>query len=228
MSDVSTQSESVALTSDKVSSVDVAYDEILQRIVSGEIREGEPIRGSALAKKLGLSRTPVIQAINRLSSTGLLKQELNHRATVASGAERWFISLHEVRILLEPHAAGVAAHNLSPEALSQLRSLANEFERQDQVTEQREAAFRFDHALHTTIAEASGNLMIQTIVHQCMSFKRFAYRIPNDPPERLLRSHGEHLEILRALQEKDSDTASAAMLFHLRSTFRGLSEPKVV
>ena len=186
----------LTLPAPQSSSVDSAHDAILKQIVTGELKEGEPVKGSVLAKTLGLSRTPVTQAIERLCSEGLLTQELNHRATVAVGAERWFMSLHEVRILLEPHAAQVAARSFPAEYVKRLHALADDFEGESDTQRQREFAFQLDHALHTSIAEASGNLMIQSIIQRCMSFKRFAYLIPNDPPERLSRSHGEHLEIL--------------------------------
>lgn len=210
------------------SSVDLAYDELLRRIVSGELREGEPIKGALLAKEMGLSRTPVIQAISRLTSEGVLTQELNRRAIVAAGAERWFVSLHEVRILLEPAAARQSAGKLPKEHLSNLCELASQFEAESEWDARREAAYRLDFALHKAIAEHSGNLMIRSIIDKCMSFKRFAYRIPNDMPERLERSHREHLDILQAIEDADADMAYAAMLFHLRSTFRDLPNIHVV
>lgn len=210
------------------SSVDLAYDEILRRIVSGELREGEPVKGALIAKEMGVSRTPVVQAIARLSSEGVLNQELNRRAIVAAGAERWFVSLHEVRILLEPAAAAAAAGRLSLTTRKELNEVARQYEAEADWEKRREKAYRLDFALHTAIAEQSGNLMIRSIIARCMSFKRFAYRIPNDLPERLDRSHREHLEILQAVEAGDSETAHAAMLFHLRSTFRDLPNERVV
>ena len=209
------------------SSVDLAYDEMLRRIVFGELTEGAPIKGSSITKEMGLSRTPVVQAIAKLCSEGLATQELNHRATVAEGAGRWFLSLHEVRILLEPAAAATAATSMSSEVVGELHRLANNFENA-QKDSRREAAFLLDRCLHISIAEASGNLMIESIIRKCMDFKRFAYQVPNDPPERLERSHREHLEILKALEQRDSEMASTAMLFHLRSTFRELPDTHVV
>lgn len=210
------------------SSVDLAYDEILRRIVSGKLREGEPIRGALIAKEMGLSRTPVIQAISRLTSEGVLNQELNRRAIVAAGAERWFVSLHEVRILLEPAAAKQAAGKLTAENLQILHEFAEQFEAESQWDARREAAYRLDFALHTTIADHCQNLMIRSIIDKCMSFKRFAYRIPNDMPERLERSHREHRDILQAIEDGDKEMAHASMLFHLRSTFRDLPNTHVV
>ena len=204
------------------SNTDRVYDEILRRIVEGELSEGTAIKGATIAKELGVSRTPVAQAIARLTAEGVLTQELNHRAIVAAGAERWFVNLHEVRVLLEPPAAAMAAGKLSPDSLQHLNALARCYESESNWESRREAAFRLDITLHTSIAQESGNLMIRSIVDKCMSFKRFAYRVPDDRPERLDRSHQEHLEILDAVQRGDADMASTAMLFHLRSTFRDL------
>lgn len=221
-------SKAIAPAETSTSSVDIAYEEILTRIVTGDLREGAPIKGTTMAKELGLSRTPVVQAIARLCSEGVLNQELNHRAIVAAGAERWFVSLHEVRILLEPAAAASAAGELSKQTIDELYELVHQFDAEPDWEPRRAAAFRFDFALHTSIANASGNLMIQSIIDRCMSFKRFAYRVPNDVPDRLDRSHNEHLEILKAVERGDSDMASAAMLLHLRSSFRDLPNEHVV
>jgi len=226
MSTISTTLETASKQSG--SSVDLAYDEILRRIVCGDLREGEPVKGALIAKEMGLGRTPVVQAIAMLSSEGVLTQELNRRAIVAAGAEGWLVSLHEVRVLLEPSIAATAAGKLSKDALLELKELARKFEAEPDWEARREAAYRLDFALHTAIANVSSNLMIRSIIDKCMSFKRFAYRVPNDLPERLERSHREHLEIMQALEQGDAETAEAAMLFHLRSTFRDLPNDQVV
>jgi DNA-binding GntR family transcriptional regulator len=212
---------------DRRSTVDVVYDEILGRIVRGELEVGNPIKGACVASELGTSRTPVAKAIERLCTEGLLSQEHNHRAVVAAGAERWFMNLHAVRILLEPSAAAAAAGSLKQPVLQRLRSLAETFDQRKETT-RREAAFQFDHELHVSIADASGNLLMKSIIRKCMSYKRFAYNNPNDPIERLERSHREHLEILLAIEHGDRDMASAAMSFHLRSTVATLPESHVV
>jgi DNA-binding GntR family transcriptional regulator len=212
---------------DQRSSVDVVYDEILGRIVRGELEVGSPIKGSSVASELGTSRTPVAKAIERLCTEGLLSQEHNHRAVVAAGAERWFMNLHEVRILLEPAAAASAAGTLTQAVLQRLHSLATAFHQSDESAK-REAAFQFDYELHVSIADASGNLLAKSIIRKCMSYKRFAYSNPDDPIERLERSHREHLEILLAIEHGDRDMASAAMSFHLHSTVTTLRDRHVV
>lgn len=211
----------------ETSNVDLAYEEILRRIVGGELRVGTPIKSAGFAKELGTSRTPVMQAIAMLCSEGLLTQQPNYRAVVAEGAENWLISLHEVRLLLEPVAAHQAAGAMPQAKLQALDSLVQCFENAKPAA-QREAAFQLDHELHTSIADAVGNLMIRSIIHKCMSYKKFAYRVPNDPPARLQRAHREHLEILNALRRGDKEMAAAAMRFHLQSTIRDLPDRHVV
>ncbi|MEM7477334.1 MAG: GntR family transcriptional regulator [Planctomycetota bacterium] len=211
-----------------VSTTDLAYEEILKRIVRGDLAEGSPIKGSCIAEELGVSRTPVVQAIARLVAEGVLHQELNHRAIVAQGAGSWFHNVHEVRLLLEPAAARAASGNLPKSILEELYKLSEAFDPEHGLEALREFAFQFDHALHSSIAHSSGNLLLCSIIQKCMSFKRFAYRVPNDPLDRLTRSHQEHLEILRAIESGDAETAAAAMLFHLRSTSRELPDKKVI
>ncbi len=227
-SETDTEAQAEGTGDQSVSSADFVYEEILKRIVQGVLREGSPLRGSTIAAELGVSRTPVAQAIARLVAEGVLNQELNHRAIVATGAERWFISVHEVRILLEPAAAAASAGSVPAEQLEKLEGLSEAVNLDADSSQLRDAAFRFDHALHNAIAECSGNLLLKSIIQKCMSFKRFAYRVPNDPLERLTRSHHEHLQILKALKHGDSEFASSAMLLHLRSTVSELPDHHVV
>ena len=93
--------------------VEAVYEQILLQIVSGALTGGGEIKSTLLAKQLGLSRTPVVQALQRLAADGLVTLEMNKRAVVRPGAENWLVELHELREWLEPPAAARAALHLS-------------------------------------------------------------------------------------------------------------------
>jgi DNA-binding GntR family transcriptional regulator len=196
--------------------VEAVYEQILLRIVSGEWGGGTEIKSTQLARQLGVSRTPVVQALQRLAADGLVSLEFNKRAVVRPGAENWLVELHELREWLEPPAAARAAEHLTEEDLAELKQHAAEA-RPHAHPEWLAAAQRFDFALHLAIAERSGNFALRESIRKIWSFKRISYLAAPERPETLERGYGEHLALLEALERKDAETARAAMLFHLRS-----------
>lgn len=200
----------------ETSRVDEVYHQILLRIVRGDIRGGEKLKSTELAQSLGLSRTPVVQALQRLASDGIVTLEVNKRAVVRPGAENWLVEIHQMRELLEPHAADLAAERITDEELANLKALAEEA-RPGGKKDWTEAAQRFDYALHLAIAGSCGNLALCEAIKKCWSFKRISYEAGEDSPEAVARGFNEHMAILEALLKRDRRTASVAMLFHLRA-----------
>jgi DNA-binding GntR family transcriptional regulator len=196
--------------------VEAVYEQILLQIVSGALTGGGEIKSTLLAKQLGLSRTPVVQALQRLAADGLVTLEMNKRAVVRPGAENWLVELHELREWLEPPAAARAALHLSVEDLARLRVHAEEA-RPHSHADWPAAAQRFDFALHLTIADRSGNFALRETIRKIWAFKRLSYLAAPERPETLERGYREHLSLLDALERRDGETARAAMLFHLRS-----------
>ncbi len=196
--------------------VDEVYHSILLQIVRGQLQAGMELKSTQLAKQLHVSRTPVVQALQRLASDGLVMLEINKRAVVRQGAENWLVEIHEIRQLLEPHAAALAAGHIPAETLARLDVLAAAA-RPNGAPNWIEAAQEFDFALHLAVAENSGNYALADAIRKCWSFKRLSYEAAPEPAENLERGYGQHLELLAALKAGDADTARAAMLFHLRS-----------
>lgn len=201
---------------DDASRVDDVYHRILARIVRGEIPGGAEIKAARIAKELSLSRTPVIQALARLASDGIIVQTLNKRAVVRTGAENWLIEIHYLRELLEPAAAELAAERLPAQVLTELLRLAGEAA-PDAHRDWRQAAWDFDYGLHLAIAEHCGKLALAEAIRKCWTYKRVAYEAGEDSPESLAQGRLQHLAILEALVARDGPTAAAAVLYHLRS-----------
>lgn len=202
---------------ESASLVETAYHQILLQIVHGTLPSGTVLKTTKLSDELGLSRTPVVQALQRLIADGIVTQIPQQRAVVAEGADRWLVNIHEVRLLLEPHAALLATILMEPEIL-ELLTESGKAAAPVQKHDWSRKAHAFDFLLHTSIARASGNLPLCETICKCMSFKRLTYEISDDAPELLQRDYEEHMKILEALQKKQPETASAAMLFHLRSS----------
>jgi DNA-binding GntR family transcriptional regulator len=201
---------------DEISRVDEVYQQILLQILRGELPGGTEIKSTQIAQQLGLSRTPVVQALQRLAADGIVTLELNKRAVVRPGAENWLVELHELRELLEPAAAARAAGKLTAADLVELEELAATA-RPHSHDDWPAVAQRFDFALHLRIADYAGNFALRQTLHKIWTFKRLSYLAAPEPAESLERGHSEHLALLAALKAGDKDTARAAMMFHLRS-----------
>jgi len=200
----------------EASRVDAVYEQILLGIVRGELQGGVELKSTQLGEKLGVSRTPVIQALHRLAADGLVSLEVHKRAVVRPGAENWLVEIHEMRELLEPRAAALAAEHITAGDLEALARLAVEA-RPHASDSWPDAAQRFDFALHLKIAERCGNFALGEAIRKCWSFKRLSYLAVPEPAGNLEKGYREHLAILDALRSRDSRTAQAAVLFHLRS-----------
>ena len=199
-----------------VSRVDAVYERILLQIVRGELAGGTELKSTQIAQQLGLSRTPVVQALHRLASDGIVTLEMNKRAVVRPGAENWLVEIHELRELLEPAAAGRAAERITDADLVRLDQLAAAAQPHLQP-EWQAAAQQFDFALHLKVAERSGNFALGETLRKIWTFKRLSYLALPETAETLEKGYAEHLALLAALRARDAETARAAMLFHLRS-----------
>jgi len=200
----------------EASRVDAVYERILLQIVRGEIAAGTELKSTKIAEELGISRTPVMQALQRLASDGIVTLELNKRAVVRPGAEKWLVELHELRELLEPAAAARATCRITEDDLARLDKLAAAAEPHSHAGWEA-AAQQFDFALHLAIADHSGNFALGETIRKIWTFKRISYLAAPEPAATLVKGYYEHRALLAALHARDAETARAAMHFHLRS-----------
>ncbi len=211
----------------EMSLVDNVYDQILLQIVNGDLPGGAELKTTKLAESLEVSRTPVAQALVRLAADGLVSQHRNRRATVREAAENWLVDVHQLRQLVEPHAAARAAGNIDAEVLADLEMLAREA-RPNKEHAWVEAAAYFDSGLHLTIAEYCDNLPMRTTIRQCWSYKRVSYQAGNDTEQSLRRGFREHTAILEALKAGDSAGAKSAVAKHLDSASKTRPKSRIV
>lgn len=204
-------------SADERTSVDDAYDKILARIIDGRLATGQAITSTRLAHELNVSRTPVVSAIDRLASDGILVKEKNRRARVREGADNWLVQVHQLREILEPPAAALAAARISESELRRLEALTDAAAPSDDPAWERRAR-ELDFALHLSIADHCGNLPLRRSIYRCWKFKRLSYQLGCSNPEIEEMCYREHQAILAALIHRDPATASAAMQFHLRSS----------
>jgi DNA-binding GntR family transcriptional regulator len=103
--------------------VDQVYLAVRERILAGDLPPGGRLRQEELAADLGVSRTPLREALRRLASEGLVDFHTNRGATVAGGDEAGLWHAWSARVAIEPGAARLAAQVCDPDAIARLRAL---------------------------------------------------------------------------------------------------------
>lgn len=194
---------------------DEAHDRILLKIIRGELTAGTELKTTKLSEMLGMSRTPVMQALSRLTADGIVSQALNQRATVRPGAENWLVDLHQVRQLLEPEAAGCCVGLIPGDVLADLDLLVRDAT-PGKSPDWQTAARWLDQALHLVIAEYGGNLAMRAIIRRCWSYKRLSYEAGNDSDRHLREGWKQHAALVAAMREGTPTRVTSLMEEHLR------------
>lgn len=202
-------------------------EQILTRIVRGELEEGARLKSTVLAEQLGMSRTPVAKALAKLSADGILQQPNNHQAVVAPGAANWLIQTHELRQVIEPEAAARAAGRLPAAVASDLQRLAEESQPAEAGGWECKARL-LDFGLHLAIAEYCSNLPMKTSIRKCWTYKRLSYELSEGCSGTLPKEHTEHVEILAALLRPDAQEARRLMVAHLSTASQRRYSERVV
>lgn len=189
---------------------DTAYDHILEAILSGALPGGTALSERRLGEDLGLSRTPVREALGRLEAEGFVMRR-GRASIVRTISVQEFLEILHLRHLLEVEAVGLACGRVPPERLAQLRKMIEQAD--DPATIAPEDHRALDDELHGGIARHSGSDLLADSVMQLRQRTRMLNlkRIP----ERFVPGRQEHLMILDALDAGDPKAARAAMTMHL-------------
>jgi DNA-binding GntR family transcriptional regulator len=188
-------------------------------ILTGEYGPEERLVEEQLAERLGVSRTPIRQALTMLEAEGLVELAPNRGATVRSFSVADVWDIYDLRAVLEGHAARRAAGRIGGEELGRLRELAAEMEglggRFEDHEEEIRALVALNQEFHGTIVEASRNGRLQRLINRTVEiplmFKAFYWYTPH---ERVISNH-YHRQILHALEEGDADRAEIVMREHV-------------
>ena len=188
-------------------------------ILTGEYGPDERLIEEQLAERLGVSRTPVRQALTMLEAEGLVEIEPNRGATVCSFSIEDVWDIYDLRAVLEGHAARRAAGRIERRELEYLRELTGEMEglagRFDDHEEEIRALVGLNQEFHWTIVEASRNRRLGRLINRTVEiplmFKAFFWYTPH---ERIISNH-YHRQILEALEGGDADRAEIIMREHV-------------
>lgn len=189
-----------------------AYEQILELILTGAAKPGELVNERRLAEALAMSRTPVRDALLMLEGEGLLLRQGNRGLQVRQMRIEDYMDALQIRLLLEPAVAKMAAGQVPPARIAALRAQIAEAAGMATAAD-RGLVREIDEGVHGAILEAIENRqlsgVIQTMRRQTQMFDLRSL------PERLADTCREHLEILDAVESGDGERAATAMAFHL-------------
>lgn len=203
-----------------------AYEYIHRKILSEELAGGSLVSEQLLAREIGMSRTPVREAIRRLVAEGLVEQVARKGTIVLVPERRDIVELYELREALELYAVTKAARAIGPQDRELLERFCDEFlriidelKRSGNTTLEGSLMQRFlaaDLGFHMVVIRAADNARIMKIVHETHVLTRiFSFRREAHDVALISRAHQFHRAVVRALVEHDGEGAVNAMREHI-------------
>ncbi|MDD7769972.1 GntR family transcriptional regulator [Suipraeoptans intestinalis] len=193
---------------------DVVFHTLRQAILKGELKPGERLMEVKLANKLGVSRTPIREAIRKLELEGLVLMIPRKGAEVAEITEKSLRDVLEVRKALEELAVQLACDKITEEEIQQLREAAREFQKSLQsgdITRVAEADVQF----HDILYMATDNQKLVQLLNNLRE-QMYRYRVEylkNDEAYPVLTR--EHEDIIRHISRRDKEKATEVMCRHI-------------
>jgi DNA-binding GntR family transcriptional regulator len=179
--------------------LDGAYDRVKKLIVDGAFKPGERVRALRLAKELGISRTPVKEALARLEQEGLVKREQGSGYIVRGLSVAEILNLYRVREVLEVEAARAALPNLTPQGRDTMHQI---LDRADELLDQKRYGdfLRANRKFHNMIAAFARNDVLEEILGNLDArFWSIGTVVVSRRPERAQEIRRENRAILDAL-----------------------------
>lgn len=195
---------------------DVVFNTLRQAILKGELKPGERLMEIALAERLGVSRTPIREAMRKLELEGLVVMIPRRGAQVANITEKDLNDVLEVRIALENLSIEKACQYMTEEQMDELKAAALKFERS--IAGQNPVRLaEADEAFHEIIYKASDNRRLKQVLNNLRE-QIYRYRVEylkEEETRNLLIQ--EHQELYNAIQARDVKRAQEIAFCHIEN-----------
>lgn len=195
---------------------DWVYEEVRQAILELRLQPGAPLREATMADQLGVSKTPVREALARLEQEGLVETASFKGAVVSGYSPQDLQEIYELRELLEGAAARAAATSATEETRERLVALVADsraLHAKDDLEGLAELLGTFDLLIYEQVM----NQRIRALIENLKAHLGRIGRLTEEIPGRVKASVEEHAAIVEAIGARDADRAERAMRAHIRS-----------
>lgn len=195
---------------------DVIFDTLREAIITGELKPGERLMEVQLAEKMGVSRTPVREAIRKLELEGWVLMTARKGASVAGISMKDIMDVLEVRAALDGEAAFLAAARITEDEIKELKSIEAQFAKYVEKGNF-QGMIKKDVEFHEAIYRSSRNdKLIQIVSNLREQVHRFRVMYTKDfsIPGDLVK---EHIEIFEAITLREAEKAQKAAYLHIEN-----------
>lgn len=199
------------------------FHKIREDILSGKYKEREELKESAIGQELGVSRTPVREALRQLELEGLVTIISNKGAYVKGISTKDIHDIYVIRSYLEGLCARWASEHITQQQLEELEEVIMLFEFRTKK-EHYDQILELDNQFHEILYEASNSSILN---HVLSDFHHYVQRIRKKTlslKERAIHCNEEHKSILEALKTKDGELAEQLAHAHMIHTIQNISE----
>lgn len=199
------------------------FHKIRKGILSGKYAANEELKEKNIGDELGVSRTPVREALRQLELEGLVSIIPNKGAYVVGLSKKDIRDIYEMRSLLEGLCAKWAAVNVTEEQLNELEEniFLSEFHASKQNWEQ---MVELDNRFHEILYLASGSKELKHILTDYHQYVQRVRKITLAEAKRVQESTEEHKVIVEALKKHDPEKAEEAATIHIRNTVSNMDK----
>lgn len=197
------------------------FQAIREDILKGRYKENDELREATLGKELGVSRTPVREALRQLELEGLVKIIPNRGAFVTGISEKDVCDIYMIRSVLEGLCVQMAAEHMTKERIDELEEVLVLAEyylekgNMEQLTE-------LDGKFHQILYRASESRILDHVLSDFHKYVQLARRNSVKTESRAQKSLEEHREILEALKENDAEKAERLANTHILNVMKNL------
>lgn len=207
--------ESRSESGSPTSAAETAYVQIKDQIIQGTLQAGARLPESDLAASLGISRTPVREALRRLAVEGFVEFFSNRGAQVTVYTDRDIDEVFELRTALEGLAARLAATRVTPLLIRRLRELADVMDTVPMTDEGLDRMTAANNEFHRLVVEASGNKRLAETRAHLVIIPIVRRTFHSYTKEELDRSRLNHRELIDALETGNAQWAESVAMTHI-------------
>ncbi len=192
------------------------FEQLEDDILKGRYRPGDCLNELKLTQEMGVSRTPIREAIRQLELEGLVAYTPNRGVVVRGLSEEDVRDIYQIRLMIEGMTARRAAETITPVQLEELKEI---IELEEFYTDKKDAQqlSKLDSKFHETIYKAGGSHLIAKTMKAFHHYVKNARDVSLSFPERAKNTYMEHKSIYDAILERDRELAEILMEQHVRN-----------